>query len=86
MIEFFPQLRQTYFADNNLKENYFLARSITALLMSQAHCVVVGNDRPALFKVGSPSLASICWVRPALVLFIRALMFSTIFNAQLYDC
>ncbi|VDM45460.1 unnamed protein product [Toxocara canis] len=45
------KLRRTYLMDANLGDNTFLARSITALLRSQAHCVLVGDHRADVAKM-----------------------------------
>lgn len=37
--------------DSNLGDNVFLARAITALLRSQAHCVLIGDHKTDVAKV-----------------------------------
>ncbi|KHN84114.1 hypothetical protein Tcan_10383 [Toxocara canis] len=50
------KLRRTYLMDANLGDNTFLARSITALLRSQAHCVLVGDHRADVAKRELPEV------------------------------
>uniref|UniRef100_A0A9J2Q0E9 UDENN FLCN/SMCR8-type domain-containing protein n=1 Tax=Ascaris lumbricoides TaxID=6252 RepID=A0A9J2Q0E9_ASCLU len=44
------KLRRTYLMDSNLGDNVFLARAITALLRSQAHCVLIGDHKTDVAK------------------------------------
>uniref|UniRef100_A0A914ZKR2 Uncharacterized protein n=1 Tax=Parascaris univalens TaxID=6257 RepID=A0A914ZKR2_PARUN len=45
------KLRRTYLMDCNLGDNVFLARAITALLRSQAHCVLIGDHKTNVAKM-----------------------------------
>ncbi|VDM98119.1 unnamed protein product [Thelazia callipaeda] len=45
------RLQQTYFGDIKLKDNLFLARAITANYLSQARCVIVGDNREDVVKM-----------------------------------
>ncbi|VDN30510.1 unnamed protein product [Gongylonema pulchrum] len=45
------RIRQTFFGDGQLQENAFLAKAITAVLVSQAHCIIVGDEKAAVAKL-----------------------------------
>ncbi|EJW79838.1 hypothetical protein WUBG_09250 [Wuchereria bancrofti] len=45
------QFRQTYFGSGKLQDNSFLAKAITAVLLSQSHCVIVGDKKTDVVKV-----------------------------------
>ncbi|KAL3994697.1 C9orf72-like family protein [Acanthocheilonema viteae] len=43
--------RQTYFGSEKLQDNSFLAKAITAVLLSQSHCVIVGDKKADVVKM-----------------------------------
>uniref|UniRef100_A0A1I8EFU1 Uncharacterized protein n=1 Tax=Wuchereria bancrofti TaxID=6293 RepID=A0A1I8EFU1_WUCBA len=45
------QFRQTYFGSGKLQDNSFLAKAITAVLLSQSHCVIVGDKKTDVVKM-----------------------------------
>ncbi|VDD96065.1 unnamed protein product [Enterobius vermicularis] len=45
------KVHQTHLYDPKLHENLFLAKAITALLRSQFHCVIVGDERRMVTKI-----------------------------------
>ncbi|KAK6104094.1 C9orf72-like family protein [Brugia pahangi] len=45
------QFRQTYFGSGKLQNNSFLAKAITAVLLSQSHCVIVGDRKTDVVKM-----------------------------------
>uniref|UniRef100_A0A915PIP6 Folliculin n=1 Tax=Setaria digitata TaxID=48799 RepID=A0A915PIP6_9BILA len=47
----FLGIRQTYFGDEKLQDNSFLAKAITAVLLSQSHCVIVGDRKVDVVKI-----------------------------------
>ncbi|CAG9531278.1 unnamed protein product [Cercopithifilaria johnstoni] len=45
------RFRQTYFGSGKLQDNSFLAKAITAVLLSQSHCVIVGDKKADIVKM-----------------------------------
>uniref|UniRef100_A0A8R1TJN3 Uncharacterized protein n=1 Tax=Onchocerca volvulus TaxID=6282 RepID=A0A8R1TJN3_ONCVO len=45
------RFQQTYFGSGKLQNNSFLAKAITAILLSQSHCVVVGDKKADVIKM-----------------------------------
>uniref|UniRef100_A0A0R3RFR2 UDENN FLCN/SMCR8-type domain-containing protein n=1 Tax=Elaeophora elaphi TaxID=1147741 RepID=A0A0R3RFR2_9BILA len=45
------RFRQTYFGSEKLQDNSFLAKAITAVLLSQSHCVIVGDKKADVVKM-----------------------------------